>query len=77
MEICYNHVSIYTEFEIINVFLKKDAQNISRRTLSIRNIFYIFHVYTEILFCSWKFGFKSWKSYGNPSVKMCKNPVSR
>jgi len=40
MEMCYNHIN-YAEFEIINmfVFLKKDAQNISRRTLSIRNIF--------------------------------------
>jgi len=34
MEMCYNHMFIYGEFEIINVFLKKDAQNISRRTLS-------------------------------------------
>jgi len=39
MEMCYNHVFIYAEFEIIYVFLKKDAQNISRRTLSIRNVF--------------------------------------
>jgi len=38
MEICYNHMFIYAEFEII-CFLKKDAQNISRRTLSISNIF--------------------------------------
>jgi len=43
-------------------------------TLLTRNIFYIFHVYTEISFCSWKFGLKSWKSHGNPLVKMCKNP---
>jgi len=63
MEICYNHI-IYAEFEIINVFLKKDAQNISRRTLSIRTLFYIFHVYTEISVWSWKFGLKSWKSIG-------------
>jgi len=39
IEICYNHVFIYAEFEIINMFLKKDAQNISQRTLSIRTIF--------------------------------------
>jgi len=29
MNICYNHMVIYDEFEIINMFLKKDAQNIS------------------------------------------------
>jgi len=64
MGMCY-HILIYAEFEIINmVFLKKDAQNISRRTLSIRQIFYIFHVYTEISVWSWTFGLKSWKSHG-------------
>jgi len=75
MEMCYNHVFIDAEFEIINMFfLKKDAQNISRRTLSIRQMFYIFHVYTEISVWSWKFSLKSWKSPGNPLVNMCKNP---
>jgi len=40
MEICHNHVFIYAAFEIINMFfLKKDAQNVSRRTFSIRYIF--------------------------------------
>jgi len=39
MEMCCNHLFIYAEFEIINVFLKKDDRNVSRRTLSIRNIF--------------------------------------
>jgi len=58
MEMCYNHMFIYAEFEIINIFLKKDAQNISRRTLSIRNIFYSFHVYTKISVWSWKSGFR-------------------
>jgi len=57
-------------------FLKKDAQNISRRTLSIHNMLYIIHVYTEISVWSWTFGIKSWKSPGNPSVNMCKNPDS-
>jgi len=55
--------------------LKKNAQNISRRTLSIRTMLHIFHVFTEISVWSWKFAFKSWKSPGNPSVKMCKNPA--
>jgi len=49
-------------------FLKKDAQNISRRTLSIRNIFYIVHVYTEISVWSWKISLKSWKSHGKVLV---------
>jgi len=64
MEMSYNHM-----------FLKKDAQNISRRTLSICTIFKNVHVYTEISVWSWKFGLKSWKSLGNPFVKMCKNPA--
>jgi len=39
MEMCYDRI-IDAEFEIINMFfLKKDAQNTSRRTLSIRNMF--------------------------------------
>jgi len=33
MEICYIHIFIYAKFEIMNM-LKKDAQNISRHTLS-------------------------------------------
>jgi len=37
-------------------------------------VFYIFNVYTEISVWSWKFVLKSWKSHGNPLVKMCKNP---
>jgi len=33
MDICYNHMFIYAEFEIIHMFfLKKDAQNINRRS---------------------------------------------
>jgi len=60
-EICYNHMFIYAE---LMCFLKKDAQNISRRTLSIRNTFYIFHVYTEISVWSWTFGLTCWKSTG-------------
>jgi len=40
---CYNHMFIYAEFEIIDMFLKKDAQHIS---LLVRNMFYI-HVYTQ------------------------------
>jgi len=40
----------------IECFLKEDAQNISRRTLSIRKMFIIVRVYTEISVCSWKFG---------------------
>jgi len=63
-EMCYNHMFIYAEFKIINVFLKKDAQNISRRPLSIRNMFQIVHVYTEISVWSWTFGLKSWKPTG-------------
>jgi len=51
-------------------FLKKDAQYISRRTLSIRNVFYIVHVYREISVWSWTSGLKSWKSPGNPLVKI-------
>jgi len=39
-------------------------------------MFYIFYVYTEISVWSWKFVLKSWKSPGNPLVKMCKNPVT-
>jgi len=31
MEICYNYMFIYAEFEISYFFLKKDAQNISQR----------------------------------------------
>jgi len=38
MEMCNDHMFIYTEFELI-CFLKKVAQNISRRTLSIRKMF--------------------------------------
>jgi len=65
MEMCYNHMFIFAEFEIINTFfLKKDAENISRRTLSIRKIFKNVHVYTEISVWSWNFVLKSWKSIG-------------
>jgi len=65
MDICSNLMFICAEFEIINMFfLKKDAQNVSRRRLSIHNIFKKFHVYTEISVWSWKFGLKSWKSTG-------------
>jgi len=39
MEMCYIHMFIYAEFEIINMFFKRKTQNISRRTLSTRNIF--------------------------------------
>jgi len=64
MEMCYNHMFIYAEFEIIHIFLKEDAQNISRRTFSIRKMFFIFHVFTEISVWSWNFGLKSWRSIG-------------
>jgi len=53
MEMCYNHMFIHAEFERINIFFKER-----------RNMFYSFHVYTEILVWSWKFGLKSWKSIG-------------
>jgi len=69
MKISYNHVFIYAEFEIINMFFQE-----RRRTLSIRQVFYIFHVYTEISVWSWTFGLKSWKSPGNALVNICKNP---
>jgi len=36
----------------------------SKHTLSIRYIFKMYYVYTEISVWSWKFGLKSWKSIG-------------
>jgi len=48
MEICYNHMFIHAEFEIMNI-LKKDAQNISRHTLSYwrRNFLFFLRVASE------------------------------
>jgi len=68
MEMCY-HMFIYAEFEMMNMFfLKKDAQNISRRTLLIRNFFlhcsclyWDFSLVMEIWF---KVLEKSWKPIG-------------
>jgi len=46
----------------------KDAQNISRRTLSIRKMFYIFHVFNRDFSLAMDIWFKvmekSWKSNG-------------
>jgi len=76
MEMCYNHVFIYAEFEIINMFFKEIRSKYKPAyVLNTHNFFYIFRVDTEISVWSWKFGLKSWKSPGNPLVKMCKNPV--
>jgi len=62
MEICDNHMFIYGEFEIINMFFKERRSKYKPAyalILSIRTIFLIFHVYTEISVWSWKFGLKS------------------
>jgi len=64
MNMCYNHVFIYAEFEIIHMFFKER-----------RNVFYMFHAYTESSVWSWKLGLKSWKSPVDPSVPMCQNPA--
>ncbi|TNN83334.1 hypothetical protein EYF80_006315 [Liparis tanakae] len=61
METCSNHMFIYGEFEIINIFFKERCSKYKPLiALNTHN----FHVYTEISVWSWKFGLKSWKSIG-------------
>jgi len=63
MEICYNHVFIYAEFEIINVIFKER-----------RNQYATFSTFFMFL-PRFQFGRVNLvKSHGNPLVKMCKNP---
>jgi len=72
LEMCYDHMFICAEFKIIYMFFKERCSKYKPAyALDTQNV----HVYTEISVWSWKFGLKSWKSPGNPSVKMCKNPA--
>jgi len=64
MEICYR-MFIYAEFEIINVFFKKERCSKYKPAYALlRQMFSMVHVYTENSVWSWKFGLKSWKSIG-------------
>jgi len=70
MEICS-----FTQFEIINMFFKERCSKYKPAyALNTQNVLNC-SCFTEISVWSWTFGLKSWKSPGNPSVKMCKNPV--
>jgi len=42
MKMCYNHMFIYTEFTISNVFFKERRSKYKPAYLSIRNVFYMF-----------------------------------
>jgi len=46
---CDNHMFIYAEFEIMNMFFKERRERY-KRSLSIRNMFDMFHVHTDIWF---------------------------
>jgi len=72
MEICYNHMFISAEFEIINMFFK-ERRSIYKPAyaLDTQNVLN----FSEISVWWLKFGLKSWKSPWNPLVKMCKSPV--
>jgi len=75
VEICCNRMFIYAEFKIINMFFKaRRSKYEPAYALNAQHVLHV-HVYTEISVWSWKFGLNSWKSPGNPLVKMCKNPV--
>jgi len=73
MEICFNHVFIYAGFEIINMFFKERRSKCKPAyAFKTQNVLNCSCLVMEIWF---KVMEKSWKSPGNPLVKMCKNPV--
>jgi len=75
METCYNHMFIYAEFEIINViFLRKTLKILAGVRSQYTTFSKLFMFILRFQFGHGNFGLKSWKSPGNPLVKMCKNP---
>jgi len=71
MDMCYNHMFIYAEFEIINMFFKERRSKYKPVCLSIRNVFYMFHVYTQSSVWSWTCGLKSCRSIGPHVSEPC------
>jgi len=63
----YYHMFIYAEFEIINVFLKKDSKYKPAYALNTQHFSCLYRDFSLVME-------KSWKGHGNPWVKMIKNP---
>jgi len=71
---------IYAEFEIINMFFKERRSKykpaIALNTQHFLNCSCLFRDFSLVMEIWFKVMEKSWKSPGNPLVKMCKNPPS-
>jgi len=78
MEMCYDHMFIYAEFEI-NTFFKErcskykpvyalNTQHFLKCSCLCRDFSLVMEIWFKVLE-------KSWKSPGNPLVKMRKSPV--
>jgi len=68
IELCYNHMFIYAAFEIINMFFNEIYK--PAYALDTQHFLHFSCLYRDFSFVMEK----SWKSPGNPLVKMCKNP---
>jgi len=70
---------IHGEFEIIHIFLKerrsKNKPAIALNTQNVLQFSYLYRDFSLVMEIWSKVLEKSWKSHGNPLVKMCKNPV--
>jgi len=78
MEFQYGYFQVWKSPWKIAIFLAlRVTEKFVRHSNSSSGIIH-YHVYAEISqnIWSWKFGLKSWKSHGNPLVKMCMNPGS-
>jgi len=79
MEICYNHMFIYAEFEIINMFFEERRSKYKPAYALYTQLFLncscLYRDFSLVMEIWLKVMEKSRKSHGNPLVKMCKNPV--
>jgi len=79
MEMCYNHMFIYAEFEIIIMFFFKERRLKYKpayilNTQNVLHFLCLYRGFSLVMEICFKVMEKSWKSHGNPLVKMCKNP---
>jgi len=78
MEIWSNHMFIYAEFEIINMFFKERRSKYNPvyalNTQHFLNCSCLYQDFSLVMEMWFKVLEKSWKSPGNPLVNMCKNP---
>jgi len=76
MNICYNHMFIYGEYEIINMFFKERRSKYKPAyaldTHSFQNCSCLYRDFNLVMEMWFKVMEKSWKS---TLVKMCKNPA--